>query len=495
MSRFYLTTPLYYVNAKPHLGHAYTEVAADVLSRWHRARGEEVLFLTGTDEHGQKIDRAAREAGLPPQAFTDKMSETFRDLWKTLGIEGYEFIRTTEPRHVRAVQAVWRELEKKGEIYKGSYTGWYCTPDENFWLESQAVREGDKVLCPDCRRPLEKIEEENYFFKLSAHQPWLMAEVEKGSDLRILPETRRNEVMGFLKNNLLQDLCISRPKNRLSWGIQSPLSDNHVTYVWFDALINYITACGYGSDKGIDARWPADVHLIGKDILRHHAVIWPSLLHALGLRPPKLVFAHGWWVVDGQKMSKSLGNVTDPVEIVNVYGVDAFRYFLMRETPFGQDGTFSEEALITRCNADLANGLGNLLSRTLTMCEKYFDGKVPSGTFIAEYLKEAPAELEKKLDQAMSVLAFSEALEHIWAVVNRANEYIEKKAPWTLAKQGKTDELALVIHSLIRILGVLAKAIEPFMPSTAEKMKTQLGSDGTIAKGVALFPRIEAGKK
>ncbi len=491
VSKFYLTTPLYYVNAKPHIGHAYTEIAADVLARYYRAKGSEVLFLTGTDEHGQKIDRAAREAGMEPKAFTDKMSATFGDLWKILNIDTYEFIRTTEPRHVRAVQAVWRDLEKKGEVYKGSYTGWYCTPDENFWLESQVLRAEGKVLCPDCRRPLEKIEEENFFFKLSGHQKWLMEEIEKGGRFKVLPETRKNEVMGFLKNNELQDLCISRPKNRLSWGIQSPLSEGHVTYVWFDALINYITACGYGSDKGIDKRWPADVHLIGKDILRHHAVIWPALLHALGLEPPKRVFAHGWWVVDGQKMSKSLGNATDPIEIVKTYGVDAFRYFLLRETPFGNDGTFSEEALITRCNADLANGLGNLLSRTLTMCEKYFEGKIPEGTFIAEYLKEAPGDLDRRLEHAMGNLAFSEALEHIWTVVNRANEYIEKKAPWTLAKQGNRQELELVIFSLIQILNILAKAVAPFMPSTAEKIRAQLGSGGKIAKGTSLFPRIE----
>lgn len=489
MNKYYLTTPLYYVNAKPHIGHAYTEIAADALARYHRQAGRCVLFLTGTDEHGQKIERAAREAGMEPKAFTDKMSATFGDLWKILGIEDYEFIRTTDLAHVRTVQAVWKDLEAKKEIYKGNYSGWYCTPDENFWQESQVLREEGKVLCPDCKRPVEKIEEENYFFRLSAHQDWLMETIKKGDAFRILPQTRKNEVMGFLDNNKLQDMCISRPKNRLSWGIQSPLSESHVTYVWFDALINYITACRYGNGKA-DENWPADVHLIGKDILRHHAVIWPALLHALGLEPPKLVFAHGWWVQEGRKMSKSLGNVTDPVEIVKVYGVDALRYFLLRETPFGNDGTFGEEALVTRYNADLANGLGNLLSRTLTMCEKYFEGKIPEGTFIAEYLKEASSELDRKLDHAMASLAFSEALEHIWDLVNRANEYIEKKAPWTLAKQGNRQELALVIFSLIRILNVLAKAIEPFMPSTAQNIRTQLGADGKIAKGTSLFPRI-----
>ncbi len=491
LSKFYLTTPLYYVNAKPHIGHAYTEIAADVLARYHRAQGKEVLFLTGTDEHGQKIERAAKEAGMEPQAFTDQISETFRDLWKVLNIESFEFIRTTEPRHIQAVQAVWKELEAKKQIYKSAYSGWYCTREESFWPDGQILREGGKTLCPDCKRPVEKIDEENYFFKLSAHQKWLMEEIEKGARFKVLPESRKNEVMGFLKNNDLQDLCISRPKNRLSWGIQSPISENHVTYVWFDALINYITACGYGTAKGIDKDWPADVHLIGKDILRHHAVIWPILLHALDLEPPKLVFAHGWWVQGGEKMSKSLGNVTDPIEIVQKYGVDTFRYFLLRETPFGQDGTFSQEALTTRANADLANGLGNLLSRTLTMCEKYFEGKVPAGTSIAQYLADAPADLERRVSHAMSNLAFSEALEWIWSSVNRANEYIEIKKPWTLAKEGHTQELELVIYSLIQILHALAKAIEPFMPSTAANMKAQLGVDGKIAKGSSLFPRIE----
>jgi methionyl-tRNA synthetase len=488
--QFYLTTPLYYVNAKPHIGHAYTEIAADVLARYHRSTGKKVKFLTGTDEHGQKIDRAAKEAGMEPKAFTDKMSATFGDLWKALGIEGYEFIRTTDGAHIQTVQAVWRDLEAKKQIFKGSYSGWYCTPDENFWQESQVLREEGKVLCPDCRRSVEKIEEENYFFRLSAHQDWLMETLRKGDRFRVLPETRKNEVLGFLDNNKLQDLCISRPKNRLSWGIQSPLSESHVTYVWFDALINYITACHYKDGKA-DASWPADVHLIGKDILRHHAVIWPILLHALGLEPPRLVFAHGWWIVDGAKMSKSLGNVTDPVAVVNAYGVDTFRYFLLREAPFGNDGTFSEEALITRCNADLANGLGNLLSRTLTMCEKYFEGKAPEGNHLAEYLKDAPGDMEKRLESAMNELAFSEALEAIWAVVNRANEYIEKKAPWTLAKQGNKQELALVLYSLVEILRILAKAIAPFMPSTALNMMAQLGTDGKISKGSSLFPRIE----
>jgi len=523
VNKFYLTTPLYYVNSKPHIGHAYTEIAADTLARYHRlASNEDVKFLTGTDEHGQKVDKAAREAGMMPREFTDKISLTFRDLWKTLNISHDDFIRTTEARHVKAVQAVWRELEKRGEIYKAKYAGWYCTPDETFLTEGQLVRENGQVLCPDCNRPVEKIEEENYFLKLSKHHAWLAGEIRGGKNLRILPETRRNEVLGFLDNNELQDLCISRPKNRLSWGIPLPISDAHVTYVWFDALINYISAVGYGADEKILKKWwPVDVHLIGKDILRHHAVYWPILLKALDLPLPKMIFAHGWWVQGGEKMSKSRGNVTDPRDIIAAYGVDAFRYFLLREAPFGSDGTFSEEALILRYNTDLANDLGNLLHRTLTMCEKYFGGRVPdykerSGASSVEKnalkLMVAGDEMIDAVDTAMGTLAFSEALGAIWDVISRANKFIEESAPWTLFKEKKSFDLELVILTLSEVLRDTAQAVWPFMPHTAEAMWTQLGLTFPIdrlektpakahttfgvkiAKGAPLFPRIEIEK-
>jgi len=510
--KYYLTTPLYYVNSKPHIGHSYTNIAADVLARWHRMIGQEVKFLTGTDEHGQKVDKAARDAGITPQEFTDKISLTFRDLWKTLNIEYDDFIRTTEKRHVQAVQEVWKKLNEKGEIYRDKYSGWYCTPDETFWTEGQILREEGKILCPDCKRPVKRLEEENFFLKLSKHQSWLIETIRKGSEIKILPETRRNEVLGFLENNSLQDLCISRPKSRLEWGIQSPVSEAHVTYVWFDALINYISACGYPDKKKMENLWPADVHIIGKDILRHHAVYWTILLKALELPLPKMIFAHGWWLQGGDKMSKSRGNVTDPTELANKYSVDAYRYFLLSETPFGEDGTFSEEALIKRVNTDLANNLGNLLSRTLAMCEKYFIGEIPSNISLKCQgdLREAVNALPGKLIPLIEKLAFSEALAEIWKLVDRANKFIEEQAPWRLAKENKIEELRFVIVQLHEVLKLVSQAVWLFMPTTGETIWAQLGlsgkpSDilfkentwgyfekgGRIAKGSALFPRIE----
>lgn len=524
IKKYYLTTPLYYVNSKPHIGHSYTNIASDALARFKRLAGNEVLFLTGTDEHGQKIAKAAEAAGLNPQEFTDKISLTFRELWQTLNISYDDYIRTTEPRHKEAVRCVWLALQEKGEIYTTTYSGWYCTPDENFWTEKQVLLNenakdaSSKYLCPDCRRPVEYLEEENFFFKLSKYQDWLKTYIREHKDF-ILPETRRNEVLGFLDNNVLTDLCISRPKSRLTWGIESPLSKDHVTYVWFDALINYIAACGYGNPKEKEKFtkwWPADVHIIGKDILRHHAVYWTILLKALGLEMPKMIFAHGWWVQGGEKMSKSRGNIVDPVEIVKTYGVDPYRYFLLSEAPFGADGTFSEEALISRFNTDLANDLGNLLHRTLTMCEKYFNAEIPKNVSgrIQNELKNDINALASKLDEYVSRLAFSEALTSIWSLISKANKFIESQAPWKLSKEGKAQELEEVIVTLHETLKAVAQAVWPFMPETAEKIWSQLGIEkkiievpfkgdmfgffqngGKVAKGAPLFPRIEVEKK
>jgi len=514
--KYYLTTPLYYVNARPHIGHSYTNIATDTLARWQKLAGHDVLFLTGTDEHGQKIEKAAQEAGQTPQEFTDTISLTFRDLWDKLNVRYDDFIRTTEKRHIDAVQAVWRELEKAGKIHRHVYSGWYCVPDETFYNDGAVLREGGKTLCPDCKRAVERIDEENFFFKMpDSERLWLIGEIESGANMKILPESRKNEVLGFLKNVTLQDLCVSRPKNRLSWGIPCPLSDNHVTYVWFDALVNYISAVGYPDREKLDEAWPADVHVIGKDILRHHAVYWTLILHALGLKLPKLIFAHGWWVQDGEKMSKSRGNVVDPLQVIADYGVDAYRYFLLRETPFGEDGTFSDESLTLRYNTNMANDLGNLLQRTLAMCEKYYGKTFPGydtessldGSAIQKHVNALAARLSPLMDR----LAFSEALQEIWTLIAEANKFIEMTAPWKLAKEQKAKELAVALGTLLEALKIVAQAVWSFLPATGEQIWKQLGLPGTpdaepIAKssfgyfkngaapekGAALFPRREA---
>ena len=510
---FYITTPIYYVNDVPHIGHAYTTIAADVLARYWRLRGRDVLFLTGLDEHGQKVQQAAAKAGIDPQTHCDKLAPQFQQLWKRLNISNDAFIRTTDDQHKRIVQRYLQELFDKGLIYQDSYTGWYCTFDERFWTEKD-VADG---LCPDCKRPVERLSEHNYFFKMGQYQDRLIEYIKSHEDF-IRPESRRNEVLGFLQTQKLGDLSISRPKSRLSWGIELPFDKDYVTYVWFDALVNYLSALEYKlQSPSVDRYWPASVHLVGKDILTTHAVYWSTMLMALNLPLPETIFAHGWWTVDGEKMSKSRGNVVDPYAMADKYGVYAFRYFLLREVPFGQDGDFSETALVARINSDLANGLGNLLSRTITLIERSAAGIIPEippslDTDIEEKLTVAGLEAFSLADSDIERMAFSRALEQIWQLVRAADLYLEAHAPWTLAKDpGKKTLLDRVLYRAADSLRLLAIAIYPFIPGAAEAISRQLGINldfstpvsfedrqwyrlpfGTkVHKADALFPRIQ----
>jgi methionyl-tRNA synthetase len=504
--RFYITTPIYYVNDIPHIGHAYTTIACDVMSRYKRMKGFDTYFLTGTDEHGQKIQAAAEAKGMTPQELVDKIHLNFKDLWKVLNIGNDDFIRTTEDRHVRAVQAMFKKLMDQGDIYKGSYEGWYCVPCETYVPESGM---GENRTCPDCGRPLTTMKEESYFFKASKYVPRLIEHYEKNLQ-GVMPRVRYNEIMSFLRGEV-RDQSVSR--TTLKWGIPIPGDEKHVVYVWFDALINYATAVGYLDDpKMFERYWPVVRHMVGKDIIRFHCVIWPLMLLALGINVPVSVIAHGWWTVDGEKMSKSKGNVVDPFKMAELYGADAFRYFLLREVPFGNDGDFSEAALVGRINSDLANDLGNLLNRTLQMIVSYSGGVVPAGGSEDPLDAEVRALGESTLDavdKAMDTFSYDEALKLMWAFIGRANKYIDETTPWKLQKEGKSERLNGVLLTLYEALRLSALLVAPYIPEAAEKIWKQLGRKGSVHsetidsfrwgggtgtevdKAEVLFPRID----
>ena len=509
---FFISTPIYYPSDKLHIGHAYCTTVADTIARYKRLADYDVFFLTGSDEHGQKIERKAKEHNLTPIQYVDKIVATFQHLWEKLHISNDDFIRTTEIRHREVVQSIFQKIYDKGDIYKAAYEGWYCTPCETFWLESK-LENGN---CPDCHRPVELLKEESYFFRMSKYQERLLQYIEENPGF-IQPTSRRNEMINFIKGGL-EDLCVSR--TTFDWGIPVPFDTKHVVYVWFDALVNYITAAGYLHDRNKYGKyWPADIHLVGKEIVRFHSIIWPVILMALEVELPKMVYGHGWLVVEGDKMSKSKGNVVDPLALIDEFGADAIRYFLLKEITLGQDGNFSRGALINRINADLANDLGNLLHRTLSMIGRFYGGVIPASgeqAPIDEELIRLTQNTAASFEQHMEQLEINAALKEIWALISRSNKYIDETAPWALAKdQAKRARLDAVMYNLAEVLRIVAILTSPFMPVTAPKIWAQLGlasqlSDmrladakqwgqlpaGTVvAKPEPIFPRIEEDKE
>ncbi|MEE9176445.1 MAG: methionine--tRNA ligase [Thermodesulfobacteriota bacterium] len=506
---FYVTTPIYYVNDVPHIGHAYTTIAADVIARFNRLQGNNVFFLTGTDEHGQKIERTAESNGEKPIELADRVVKRFQNLSEALNITNDDFIRTTEKRHKSAVEEIFRRIEESGDIYLSEYEGWYDVRNEAFITETQYE---EIMSLPEEKRPtIEKVKEESYFFRLSKYQDPLLEYYKEHPEF-VQPNYRLNEVTRFVEGGL-KDLSVSR--TTFTWGIPVPGNSKHVIYVWFDALTNYLTGVGFPSDERMfNENWPADVHLVGKDILRFHAVYWPAFLMSAGLPLPKKVFAHGWWTVEGEKMSKSVGNVVDPYQVVEEFGADVFRYFLLREIPFGQDGDFSKGAIVARVNGELANGLGNLVSRTLGMIEKYFDAVVPEPGGLKmedESVRDKALSTIELVENEMNEIAFHKALVSLWDFIGDVNKYVDESAPWTLAKEKNEERLGTVLWTIVQAIGAVTILIYPFMPESAEKIWERLGcpqpinskllSDAkewgivkpgqTVKKGQSLFPRFE----